>query len=92
MPDSPHDMYPPGVHSLPHDRLTQIANDIGHMAKDHPLYQEGDRIIVLIQDGVGGGIGAIDYEDHATMITDVYAHFRALCKPYGINVEMITLR
>lgn len=90
MPD-PNEIYPPGVRSIPHDRLTRMANDIGHGMKDHPLYQDGDRVIVLVDDSTHGGIGIMDYEDPRDAIADMVGHLKALCKPYGIHLDMILL-
>jgi len=75
--------------ATPHDRLTQIANDLGVGLEDHPLYREGDKVIVLVDDNERGGIGVLGYEDPRDAILDMFVHLRKMAEAFGVNLDIM---
>ncbi len=73
----------------PHDRLTQIANDLGAALEDHPLFKEGDKVIVLVNDEHRGGIGVMGYEEHRDALVDMFIHMRNLAEAFGVNLDIM---
>jgi len=74
---------------FPTDRLTKMANDLGSGLEDHPLYREGDKVIVLVDDNVMGGIGVMGYEDPREALIDMFVHMRKLAEAFDINLDIM---
>ena len=49
-------------HYQPFDRLTMIADDVSAFIKDHPLYEDGDKGMLCLNDTAKGGICLFGYE------------------------------
>ena len=78
----------PAFH-VPTDRLTRMANDLGSGLEDHPLYREGDKVIVLVDDNVMGGIGVMGYEDPREALIDMFVHTRKMAEAFDINLDIM---
>jgi hypothetical protein len=82
----------------PHDRLTQICNDIAKKVSEHPQFSPDLRCIVMCVDDKGGGIGAFGYDvEHegnvgdATVITDLFLSLRAMLRANGKELQVMAI-
>jgi hypothetical protein len=75
----------------PKDRLTRICDQMTRTFDTHPEYHEGDRCIVLLDDGKMGGIVLHGYQDEKEAVIDLFLHLRAIFKAQGMDLDFITI-
>jgi hypothetical protein len=75
----------------PHDRLTRIADAVLDAVRAHPEYRDGDRAIVLLDDGHNGGIGLGGYDEPLDALADVLTHAKALGAVRGLSVAVVPI-
>lgn len=87
--------------SEPHDRLTQIADDVFRALRNHPD-AEGVKAVLMLDDGKRGGIvmhGYFNSEKEPTdeemrdatthAMTDLFMHLRAMFKAVGKELSLV---
>ena len=73
----------------PHTRLTRMGDAAIKTFEEHEEYQEGDRLIVLADDGQHGGIAIHGYDDMATAAADALTHLEVMFKQFGISMNVV---
>lgn len=74
---------------VPHDRLTRLANVAVDAIEADGEHEDGDRAIILLDDGTKGGIVLHGYHAPEDVIADLVAHIRAIAESSGIDVRVI---
>jgi hypothetical protein len=74
----------------PHDRLTNIGNDMIDALEQSSSYQAGDRAIVLIDDGAheDGGTALHGFDDPAEALEMATRHLVAIAKAAGVKMTL----
>lgn len=72
----------------PHDRLTRIGDRLTDLFDADPEYQEGDKLIVFLDDGKRGGIAIHGYEDSTAAMVDLLLHLRAIFNANGKDLDL----
>jgi hypothetical protein len=67
----------------PHDRLTELCAVMTTALEGDPLYGEGVKCIVFLQDGKRGGLQMHGYDDDAEAIADLFMHLKAIFEANG---------
>jgi hypothetical protein len=79
----------PVVGDTPTDRLTRICDAMTFTFNRHPEHHEGDKCMVLLDDGDHGGIVLDGYEDTAEAMTDLLMHLRAIFRGSGKRLDIM---
>ena len=72
----------------PHDRLTRLAAAMTDALETDPEYQDGDKAIVMLDDGTRGGIVLHGYDDDVQAMTDLLCHLKAIFEANGKRLEL----
>jgi hypothetical protein len=72
----------------PHDRLTRLAAAMTAALEADPGYRDGDKAIVMLDDGTRGGICLHGYDDDVQAMTDLICHLKAIFEANGKRLEM----
>lgn len=75
----------------PRDRLTRIGDAMTNAMTSHPEAREGDRAIVMLDDGNMGGIVLHGYDDDLDALTDLLVHLRAIFRAQGKDLDVIAI-
>jgi hypothetical protein len=78
-----------GVSYDPVDRLTRMCGAMTETLEAHPEYREGDRAIVLLDDGDNGGIVLHAYESIPDAVTDLLGHIQAMLHSIGKRMDVV---
>jgi len=81
-------MTPRRTEGKPHDRLTRLAAAMTAALEADPEYRDGDKAIVMLDDGSGSGIVLHGYDDDAQAMTDLLCHLRAIFEANGKRLEV----
>lgn len=55
----------------------------------HPEYQEGDKAVLMLDDGHHGGIVLHGYESDTDAMVDMLVHLRAIFRANGKDLDVI---
>jgi hypothetical protein len=80
---------PTRTEGKPHDRLTRMCDAMTNTLDTHPEHQDGDRAIVMLDDGTNGGIVLHGYDNDIAAITDLLVHLRAIFRANGKDLDII---
>lgn len=75
----------------PRDRKTRIANRVSDLIEHDPEYIDGDRAIVTILDGEGGGIGLFGFESDTDAMVDLFIMLRSIARANGKDLEYVAI-
>ena len=77
------------VTNAPHDRLTFICDAMTKVL-DEPG-NEDVKGIVMLDDGVMGGIVAHGYTDNREAFVDMFTHLKAMAKASGLDLSFMAI-
>lgn len=86
MPDEPQ-----RTEGEPHDRLTRLCAAMMDVFDVHAEHGEGDKAIVMLDDGHRGGIVLHGYDDDMDAMVDLLVHVRAVFRASGKDLQLITV-
>jgi hypothetical protein len=79
----------------PHDRLTRISARLMEAFDADPEFQEGDKLIVFLNNEKMSGIGVHGYGGETPdldAMVDLFIHLKAVFKANGKDLQMHALR
>jgi len=76
---------------VPHDRLTRIGNDILTNLENHPESLPDDKCIVMMHNGIHGGIALHGYDDETHAVADMLVHLQAIFEAVGKELQIIAM-
>jgi len=80
------------VGNEPADRLTELCARMIEAFEADPLYLEGDRAVVMLDDGVGkAGLVVSGYDDQSDAMADLLVHMEVLFEANGIRIELVMI-
>lgn len=75
----------------PSDRLTRITDRAGNFIGNDPEFEEGDKVIIFMDDDKFGGIGIFGYDDQNEALADLFLHLRAMLHSMGKDMDVMFL-
>jgi hypothetical protein len=72
----------------PDHAFTPMIHAALEAARAHPDYK-GQRMLMLVNDDVQGGVIAHGYSDNETLLTDMLANIEAFANTCGMNLQTI---
>ena len=78
----------------PHERLTRVCDAMLEGGKAHPEYEEGMRLITLVNFDNHGGIGIDGYDDDDDWdaVIDIFLHLKAIVQASGQDLLIVPLK
>lgn len=81
-------MTPRRTENSPHDRLTRICARMTDAMDADPEHRDGDRAIIMLDDGWRGGIVLHGYDSDLDGLADLLAHVRAIFEANGKTLAL----
>jgi hypothetical protein len=75
----------------PVNRLTRIGDRMTDALQADPEYQDGDKAIVMLNHGAGGGITLAGYDDDTSAMADLLIHLKAIFEANGKKFVIMPL-
>lgn len=75
----------------PVDRLTRMCDAMTAAMDAHPEYREGDKAIIMLDDGARGGIVLHGYDDDTAAMVDLFCHLKAIFEANGKTLMLMPL-
>lgn len=75
----------------PHDRLTRLCAAMMSALEADPEYRDGDKAIIMLDDGVKGGLVLSGYDNDTQAMVDLLCHLRAIFEVNGKRLMVLPL-
>jgi hypothetical protein len=74
-----------------HDRLTRLCDRITDALEADPEYRDGDKAVIMLDDGQRGGIVLHGYDSDADAMVDLLTHLKAIFEANGKTLMLMPL-
>jgi hypothetical protein len=75
----------------PHDRLTRLCDAMTAALEADPEYREGDKAVIMLDDGSRGGIVLHGYDSDTDAMADLIMHLKAIFEANGKTLMIVPL-
>ena len=73
----------------PHDRLTRLTAVMTDALEAAPEYSDSVKAVIMLDDGIRGGIQLYGYDDDSAAMADLLVHLRAIFRANGKRMDVM---
>lgn len=75
----------------PRDRLTRLCDVMTTALEAAPEYRDGDKAVIMLNDGSAGGIVLYGYDNDHAALADLLMHLKAIFEANGTPLMIMPL-